>query len=95
MCKFFCRILVTIYLFIVLILAILVIYYISINDNTINFQIPCCIICIILAIVIINNIFIINKECCSSLCIPKKKQIIELTEIVITNDNFVKIFRNI
>lgn len=94
MCKMFCRTIATIYLSFILGLIITVIYYVLQNDNTKYITIPLSVIGVGVFMVIICNILFIFKDCCFfpkilPLYQPKKKEIVELKEAALDENNFI------
>lgn len=95
MCKIFCRIVITIYLLFILGLVITAIYYVTKKDEIKYTTIPLSFIGITLFTFIISCILKIFKNCCY---FPKifpspqpKREIIELKEAIIDENNFITI----
>ena len=94
MIRNFCCLIINSFFFILIIYGM---YKLSLNDDTKYIIIPLSCIAFGLLLAIISFLIIIIKkilEIKKNYCYPKKKQIIELTEIVITDDNFIRIISN-
>ena len=92
MCKACCRIISTIYLCFIFSLLFTATYYSIFNDNTNYLVIPLAIITGIIFMIIIRNIIIIIKRYYNTAIITP---IVELKEVIIDNNNFIKVIRNV